>query len=133
MHRNALITAAIAASFTAGSALAGERLSGDELGDILIGNTEEGTYEDKGKRRPYWEFYKEDGNIKGKNGGRYSGKYEIRADGCFYATYDYGDEDDGCYYYERLSDNTYYVTGPNDFASEVTISEGDPKNLDRGY
>ncbi len=133
MNRSLWIAGIIAAIFTMSSAVAGERLTGEEVRKLLVGNTEQGKYVDRDSLHSYWEFYREDGKIKGRNGGTYGGRYEIREDGCFYGTYDFGDEFDGCYYYEHLTGNKYHVTGPKGWSSDVTISEGDPLNLDRGY
>lgn len=120
----------IALSGTLSTAIAGEPLTGEKLRMLVVGNTEQGQYRDKGKAYTYWAFYRKDGKIKGKdNSGKYSGKYEIKADGCLYADYDHGKEDDGCYYYEHVSGKTYGVEGPNDFASVVEIFEGRPPEI----
>jgi len=135
MHRNAFITAAIAASFTIGSAVAGERLSGDELQQVLVGNTTTGVYPDEGQEVEFWEYFKKGGKIRGKDVkyGKYAGKYEIRDDGCLHNDYE-GDAWDGCYYLERESGNSYAVTRPYaDEKGRWTILEGDPQKLDRGY
>lgn len=115
---------------TLSTAMAGEALKVEELRILLVGNTEKAQYRDDGMDYKYWGFYGEDGNVKGTgDAGEYSAKYEIRADGCLYRNYDYGNEVEGCYYYEHVTGNTYGVAGPNDFASLVEILAGDPKTL----
>ncbi len=48
MNRSHWIAGIIAAFFTMSSAVAGERLSGEEVRNLLVGNTEQGKYEDRG-------------------------------------------------------------------------------------
>lgn len=130
MNRGPWIAGIIAAFFTMSGAIAGERLTSEEVRKLLVGNTEHGKYEYMDELVDYWEFNREDGKIKGRNGGKYSGKYKIKEDGCFYVTYYSDDESSGCYYYEHITGNKYHVTGPNGWSSDVTVSEGDSKNLD---
>ena len=133
MNRSLWIAGIIATFFTMSSAIAGERLTSEEVRELLVGNTEHGKYEYRNALVEYWEFNREDGKIKGRimgGGGKYSGKYKIREDGCFDARYYSDDDASGCYYYEHIEGNKYHVTGPNGWSSDVTILEGDSKNLD---
>ena len=117
------------------TAIAVERLSSEELRETFIGNTVYGTYPNEGKQVEFWEYYKSDGKIKGRDGkyGNYRGTWEIREDGCFYGNYQ-GDQYDGCYYYGHVWGNEYRLERPyTDEIGHHQLVEGDPWMLDRGY
>jgi len=127
-----LLAAVIAFAGANANALAGEILGSAELRAILVGNTEVGNYQLKGVTIPYAEYFRKDGKVKGKDPyERYSGTYTVREGGCFYVDYE-GNEEDGCYRYERLPDGRYKSYGPNGIVATVTILPQDAKQLD-GY
>ena len=117
---------------TASATIAGERLTTDEVKALFVGNTETGTYVDRGRKIAYSEYYRKDGRIKGIDEvyGTYEGLYDIQADGCFYGDYPI-DQYDGCYYLEHVEGNQYRSTYPDGSSSIVTIRNGDPENLNR--
>jgi hypothetical protein len=112
--------------------VAGERLTAHQVKTVFLGNTETGTYINRGRKVEYSEFYRKDGRIKGVDAmhGKYDAFYDIRKDGCFYLDYP-GDLHDGCYYFEHVEGNHYRSMYPDGSSSIVTILKGDPENLNQ--
>ena len=122
----------LALVFSLSATIAGERLTADEVKALFVGNTETGTYVDRGREIAYSEYYRKDGRIKGIDAvyRPYEALYVIRADGCFYLDYPI-DQHDGCYYFEHVEGNHYRSTYPDGSSRIVTILNGDPANLNR--
>ncbi|MCZ7599546.1 MAG: hypothetical protein M5U09_19920 [Gammaproteobacteria bacterium] len=103
-----------------------DRLSADQVRDLLVGNTETGTYR--------WRAVLGIPVARRKNQGkwqndRYEGSYEILPDGCLSIDYDDGSEYDGCYYIEEAKPGEYRILYPSGKRGKIKILTGNPGNL----
>ena len=114
-------------------ALAGEKLNAEELRSLLVGSFMKIVYLYEGEGVEMWEYYQKDGTVAGSTDkwGDYSATYKISEDGRMCLTY--GSEAyDGCYSYERVSDNQYKLvdlTWPENTTLDVTIVPADSNNI----
>lgn len=102
----------------------GAQLTTEELSEIVEG------YTHKGKTGTvYKEYFEKGGTLRGIWGSdnKYTGKWELRANGCFYVDYDSEDDDDGCYKYFHYKPDKgkYKMESPSGSRSKVTVTEGD--------
>jgi len=133
--RQLALGAVLASAFTA-PAFAQPYLPGHEVASEVVGNTLQGQYRECGEsRKDFYEFYKKDGTVHGKerecsmggNWASYVGNWSVK-DGKFCVNFSSG-KLGGCYDYEGAGDGKLKRAGMSADAVEFIILDGNPENL----
>ena len=104
-------------------------MTGEELLALYSKDvTECGSYMYSAKLTPYCEHWRQDGTIVGKDHMMYRGNFHIKADDALVCKR-YGSSSEYCVPIVHVSGDTYTTTFGDGSQADVTIVEGDTKNL----